>query len=105
MHMFKSARAARPCRNRHEAPRAYNQSMLQLGEHIRFTPAEIDEAHRLGIDLTGVRTQADYSIAVIRLIEVLEKERPDLLERIARMACEATGQRMPPRLAVVPSSR
>ena len=53
---------------------------------LRFTPAEIEQARRLGIDLAGVKTKAEYSNAVIDMITTLEHERPDLLEKIAQGA-------------------
>lgn len=76
--------------------------MLRSNDQIRFTASEIDQARRLGIDLTGVKTMADYSDAVIRLITSLEDERPDLLEKIAQAMCEETGRKMPTKLAQVP---
>jgi hypothetical protein len=75
--------------------------MLQTGAQVRFTPREIADARRLGIDLAGARTMADYSDAVIRLIKTLEAERPDLLEKIARAMCERSGRSMPARLGLV----
>lgn len=76
--------------------------MLQSNDQIRFTTSEIEEARRLGIHLTGVKTRADYSNAVIRLITTLEHERPLLLEKITRAACEKAGKKMPAKLTRVP---
>jgi hypothetical protein len=76
--------------------------MLRSDDHIRFTACEVEEARRLGIDLTGVKTMDDYSDAVITLITTLEHERPELLEKIARALGEKTGRTMPARLAQVP---
>ena len=75
--------------------------MLRSDDQIRFTAGEIEEARRLGIDLAGVKTKADYSDAVIRLITTLGHERPELLEKIARALCEEAGRTMPARLAQV----
>jgi len=79
--------------------------MLKLGNQIRFTPAEIEEAKTLGIDLVGVKSQAEYSRAVMRLVSALEYERPDILEKIAVALAEKTGRKLPPKLSVVPSPR
>ena len=76
--------------------------MLQSSEQLRFTAAEIEQARRLGIDLAGVKTKADYSNAVTELITTLEHERPDLLEKIAKALAERTGRKMPAKLRLVP---
>ena len=57
---------------------------------------------RLGIDLAGVKTKADYSDAVIDMITTLEHERPDLLEKIAKALSEKTGRKLPGKLRLVP---
>jgi hypothetical protein len=75
--------------------------MLKLGKQIRFTEAEVDEARKLGIDLTGVKSEAQYSAAVVRLIETLAKDRPDLLERISTELAKVTGRKPPAKLKVV----
>jgi len=76
--------------------------MLQSNEQLRFTPAEIEQARRLGIDLAGVKTKADYSNAVIEMITTLEHERPSLLEKIAKALAEKTGRKLPGNLRLVP---
>ena len=76
--------------------------MLQSNEQLRFTPAEIEQARRLGIDLAGVKTKADYSNAVIEMITTLEHERPSLLEKIAKALSEKTGRKLPGKLRLVP---
>ena len=58
--------------------------MLQFDDQVRFTTSEIERARQLGIDIVGVKTKADYSDAVIEFVATLERERPELLERIAR---------------------
>jgi len=75
--------------------------MLRSDDQVRFTAGEIEEARRLGIDLTGVKTMAMYSAGVIQLITTLEHDRPELLEKIARALCEATGRKMPAKLVPV----
>ena len=74
--------------------------MLRSDGQIRFTSGEIEAARGLGIDLTGVKTVDDYSVAVIRLITTLEHERPDLLEKIARAIAGQTGRTLPARLTL-----
>ncbi|HQR21060.1 MAG TPA: hypothetical protein PLZ79_08985 [Burkholderiales bacterium] len=76
--------------------------MLQSNDQRRFTPAEIEQARKLGIDLAGVKTKADYSNAVIDMITRLEHERPDLLEKIAKALAEKTGRKLPAKLRLVP---
>lgn len=74
--------------------------MLRSDRQIRFASGEIEAARRLGIDLSGVKTVDDYSIAVIRLITTLEHERPDLLEKIASAIAGETGRTLPARLTL-----
>lgn len=76
--------------------------MLQSGTQIRLTPAEIDEARDLGIDLAGVKSKDDYAKAVIRLVTTLEQECPSLLEKVAKALAEKTGAKLPARLTQVP---
>ena len=64
--------------------------MLRSNEQIRFTASEIDQARRLGIDLAGVNTMADYSDAVIRLITTLESGSPKLDRYVPWDSIEAT---------------
>lgn len=75
--------------------------MLKCDHQIRFTAAEIEEARHLGINLAGVKTQAQYSNAIIDLITTLEHERPELLEKIAKALMARTGKKLPPKLVRV----
>jgi hypothetical protein len=78
--------------------------MLRAGNSIRFTPDEIEEFRRIGIDLQGTRSDADVEAAVTQWVDTLLDERPDLLDRIATAIAHAKGERLPPRLSVVPSA-
>lgn len=75
--------------------------MLKLGKQIRFTEAEVEEARKLGIDLTDVKSEAEFSAAVVCLVQTLAKDRPDLLERISRELAKVTGRKLPAKLKVV----
>jgi hypothetical protein len=73
--------------------------MFTLGRQVRFSSAERNSARRLGIDLTSVRTLDQYSEAIARLVRILEVDRPELLEKIARaLLAEKTSRRMPAKL-------
>jgi hypothetical protein len=72
--------------------------MVTWGRQVRFSSAERNSARRLGIDLTSVRTLDQYSEAIARLVRILEVDRPELLEKIARALAEKTGRRMPAKL-------
>jgi hypothetical protein len=74
------------------------KGMVISGRQVRFSRSERDSARCLGIDLTSVRTLDQYSDAIARLIRILEADRPDLLEKIARALAEKTGRRMPTNL-------
>jgi hypothetical protein len=67
--------------------------MLQCGSSIRFTAKEIEDARNIGIDLRAVKSKADYSNAVIALIQILERERPSLLEKIAAALAKAANNK------------
>lgn len=69
--------------------------MLKYKDQVRFTASEIEQCRRIGIDLAGVRTKADYSNAVIEFITTLERERPALLEKIYRALVARTGLTLP----------
>lgn len=75
--------------------------MLRSGNQIRFTEQEIVRAAEVGVDLSEVRTPAEYSTAVIELITVIEHERPELLEKIAIGLAKKTGAKLPPKLTSV----
>ena len=77
--------------------------MLKSGKQIRFSPAEVEQAAAVGIDLSKVTTKAEYSNAIIDMITALEHdhERPDLLEKIAVALAKKTGVKLPPKLTVV----
>jgi hypothetical protein len=64
--------------------------MLTFKDQVRFTASEIEQHRRMGIDLAGVKTKADYSNALIELITMLERERPDILEKLFRMIVART---------------
>ena len=75
--------------------------MLRTGDSLRFTPAEVEDFRKLGIDFDGVRTQADVEAAMATWTNVLGEERPDLLEKIAVEMARAKWVLPPPRLTVV----
>ena len=75
--------------------------MLHTDDSLRFTPAEVEEFRKLGIDFDGVRTQADVEAALATWTDVLGEERPDLLEKIVLELARARGASPPPRLNVV----
>lgn len=75
--------------------------MLRAGDSVRFTPAEIDEFRKIGVDFDGVRTRADVEAALAHWVGVLDEERPALLEKIALELAKVRGESPPPRLSVV----
>jgi iron uptake system EfeUOB component EfeO/EfeM len=69
--------------------------MLKFKDQVRFTASEIEQCRQIGIDLVGVKTNVDYSNAVIELITTLERERPELLEKIFRAIAARTELILP----------
>jgi hypothetical protein len=69
--------------------------MLRAGDALRFTPDEIEDFRKLGLDFDGARTQDDIDQALARWADTLNDERPDLLEKIAAAMAKARGIRYP----------
>lgn len=76
--------------------------MIKSGKYVRFEPEEIAEGRQLGLDLSRVRTMADFSDEVIALVRALEVDRPALLHKLAQELAKETGIRLPAQLRVVP---
>ena len=72
--------------------------MLRAGNALRFTPDEIEDFRKLGLDFDGARTQNDLDQALARWADTLNDERPDLLEKIAAAMAKARGIPLPARL-------
>ena len=72
--------------------------MLRAGDALRFTPDEIEDFRKLGLDFDGARTQDDIDQSLARWADTLNDERPDLLEKIAAELANARGITLPARL-------
>lgn len=77
-----------------------SEDMFRNGDLLRFTPDEIEEFRATGVDIANVRTIEDFGAAVARWCDLLQEDRPDLLEKIARAMAEARGLKLPPKLKV-----
>ena len=75
--------------------------MLRAGNSLRFTPDEIEDFRKFGLDFDGAQTQDDIEQALTRWADTLNDERPDLLEKIATELAKARGIRLPARLTRV----
>ena len=75
--------------------------MLRAGDALRFTPDEIEDFRKLGLDFDGARTQDDIDQVLARWANTLNDERPDLLEKIAAAMAKARGIPLPARLTRV----
>lgn len=75
--------------------------MLRAGHSLRFTADEIEAFRQLGLDFDGARTLDDIEQALARWVDVLNDERPDLLDKIASELAKAKGVPLPPSLTVV----
>ena len=74
--------------------------MIRNGDLLRFTPDEIEQFRSAGVDVARVRTIEDFGVAVARWCDLLQQDRPDLLEKIARAMADARGVKLPPKLKV-----
>lgn len=72
--------------------------MLRAGDALRFTPDEIEDFRKLGLDFDGARTQDDLDQALARWADTLNDERPNLLEKVAAAMAKARGIPLPARL-------
>ena len=72
--------------------------MLRAGDALRFTPDEIEDFRKLGLDFDEAQTQDDIDQALARWADTLNDERPDLLEKIAAEMAKARGIPLPARL-------
>lgn len=79
-------------------------TMIRSGKSVRFIPKEIESCREAGIDVTGVKTQADLDNAVEHWAHAMSEDRPDLLEKIAAEMASRKGEKLPPKLAVVTPS-
>jgi hypothetical protein len=79
--------------------------MLRRGDSIRFTASEAAEFRTLGIEFDGVRTQADMERAIVRWVETLKVQRPDLLKKIATEMARSQAQPLLPILQLVKPQR
>lgn len=75
--------------------------MLRAGDTLRFTPDEIEDYRKLGLDFDWAQTQGDVEQALTRWVDTLNDERPDLLEKIATEMSKARGVPLPARLTRV----
>ena len=75
--------------------------MIQSGDQVRFTAAEIDEAYRLGLDLSSVRTLADLSVQLVDWRETMSVLRFEIVEKLALELASLKGITLPPRLTTV----
>lgn len=73
--------------------------MLRLNNRVRFTDSETAEMLKIGINLTGVRTQSGINEEFARWANALAQRRPDLLDKIARELSRVIGQLEQPEAA------
>ena len=78
--------------------------MIRSGNSPPFTPTEVEEFRRIGLDLGAVKCPNDIEQEVSRWAHTLADERFELLEKIASAMAKAKGAKLPPKLNVVPSA-
>ena len=74
--------------------------MIREGDELRFTPDEIEQFRSVGLDVIGVRRIEDFGTAIAKWCDLLDKARPELLEKVARAMAEARGVKLVPKLMV-----
>lgn len=68
--------------------------MIRYGDSIRFTSHELEEYRKIGFDLSDAKNQKKLEQELRRWTELIARERPDLLEKIAHAMAEAKGIRV-----------
>lgn len=74
--------------------------MIRSGNSTRFTPHEVRELRRVGLDLADVKRQNELDAELTRWAHTLADERFDLLKQIATEMAKAKGVKLPPKLSV-----
>ncbi|MBS1228520.1 MAG: hypothetical protein H6R17_1797 [Proteobacteria bacterium] len=77
--------------------------MIQSGDQIRFTAAEIEEGISFGLDLSGVHTSTELSVQLVDWIEAVSVLRFEVVEAMARELARQKGVSLPPLLVSVPA--
>lgn len=77
--------------------------MLKSNDSIRFTQVEIERYREIGMDVSTVKSDADYEALITQWAMQLAAERPALLEQVAAKMADAKGVSLPHRLRVVVS--
>lgn len=77
--------------------------MLKSNDSIRFTQVEIERYREIGMDVSAVKSDADYEALITQWAMQLAAERPVLLEQVAAKMADAKGVSLPHRLRVVAS--
>ncbi len=75
--------------------------MIRLGNSARFTPHEVGEFRKIGLDMGNVKHQEDIEQELSRWAHILADERFALLEKIALEMAKANGAKLPPKLSAV----
>jgi len=70
--------------------------MIQSGNQIRFSAAEIEEGNSLGLDLSSVRTSAELSAQLVGWIEAMSVLRFEVVEKLALELVKLKGVSLPP---------
>ena len=78
--------------------------MIRSGNAVRFTPQEIDNYRKVGVDVTGIKTRVDLENAIGLWAHTLSEEKSALLEKIALEMARKQGKKLPAKLVVIPSS-
>lgn len=77
--------------------------MIRYRKSIRFTSNELAEFRRIGLNFGHASDQTKLEQELNRWADLITRERPDLLEKIAVAMAAAQGVRLPPKLGAVPA--
>ncbi len=72
--------------------------MIRSGHSVRFTPKEVEEYRKVGLDVNGVKSAGALESEIAQWANTLAEKRPALLEKIAVAMTKQKGMKLPPTL-------
>lgn len=73
--------------------------MIRSGNSVRFTPKEVEEYRKVGLDVDGVTREGALESEITQWANTLAEERPSLLEKIAMAMAKQKAVKLPPKLS------
>ena len=72
--------------------------MIRSGNSVRFTPKEVEDYRKVGLDVHGLKRAGALESEIAQWANMLAEDRPALLEKIAVAIAKQNGVKLPPKL-------